>query len=66
LRHFLSLTRVANLIAGNGVPALNVSTAHSNGGGGTLTGGDGLDLFLGDLNNDISDWNSDLETFVAI
>jgi hypothetical protein len=59
-------TRVANLIAGTGVPALNATTAHSNGGANTLTGGGGLDLFLGNLANDTTDWDPQTETFLSI
>lgn len=59
-------TRVANLIAGNGVSALNAVTAQSNGGSNKPAGGDGLDLFLGNLANDLTDWDPDLETFLTI
>jgi len=40
-------TRVGNLLAGNGVPLLDPSTVRSNGGGNTLSGGPGLDLYFG-------------------
>jgi hypothetical protein len=69
-------TRVANLIAGNGVPALtgkssvdqmgNNPTVRSNGGGNALTGGDGFDFFFGNLNNDVTDWDPMAETFASI
>ncbi len=59
-------TRVANLLAGNGVPALNATTVQSNGGGNTLIGGPGLDLFFGNLNSDLTDWDPQTETFVSI
>jgi hypothetical protein len=39
---------------------------HSNGGGNTLTGGAGLDLFYGDLALDTYDWDPASETFVQI
>jgi hypothetical protein len=48
------------------VPALNATTAHGNGGGNTLTGGGGLDLFFGNLASDVTDWNPQTETFVSI
>jgi hypothetical protein len=59
-------TRVANLSAGTGVPVLNATTAHANGGGNTLTGGAGLDLFLGDLAKDSTDRDLQTETLVSI
>jgi hypothetical protein len=40
-------TRVANLLAGNGVPLLDPTTVTSNGGGNTLTGSAGLNLYYG-------------------
>jgi hypothetical protein len=58
--------RVANLVAGNGVPALNATTVKSNGGGNTLIGGPGLDLFFGNLNIDLADWGLQTETLVSI
>jgi hypothetical protein len=59
-------TRVANLTSGNGVPLLDASTVTSNGGGNTLTGGLGLDLYYGSLANDTYDWNPMTETFISI
>jgi hypothetical protein len=69
-------TRVANLIAGNGVPALTPSTlndlvnqpgtVHGNGGSNTLLGGSALDLFFGNLSNDTTDWDPQTESFVSI
>jgi len=40
-------SRVGNLLAGNGVPALNASTVTSNGGGNLLIGNLGLNLYYG-------------------
>jgi hypothetical protein len=40
-------TRVGNLLAGNGVPLLDPTTVTSNGGGNTITGGPGLNLYYG-------------------
>jgi hypothetical protein len=40
-------TRVGTLFAGNGVPLLDSTTVTSNGGGNTLTGGPGLNLYYG-------------------
>jgi hypothetical protein len=44
-------TRVGNLLSGNGVPLLDATMVHNNGGGNTLTGNHGgpseLDLFYG-------------------
>jgi hypothetical protein len=40
-------TRVANLLAGNGVPLLDATMVTSNGGGNTLSGGLGLNLYYG-------------------
>lgn len=59
-------TRVANLVAGNGVPALSATTVKCNGGGNTLIGGPGPDLFFGNLNIDLTDWGPQTETFVSI
>jgi hypothetical protein len=58
--------RVNDLLVGgglNGSTLLNVAAFHSNGGGNTLTGGAGLDLFYGLLPKDSSkpdttDWNA--------
>jgi hypothetical protein len=59
-------SRVQNLLTGgglNGTTLLDASTFHSNGGGNTLTGGTGLDLFCGLLPGDsgtadTTDWNA--------
>lgn len=40
-------TRVGNLLVGNGVPLLDPTTVTSNGGGNTLIGGAGLNLYYG-------------------
>ena len=49
-------TRVSNLLAGNGVPLLDPSTVSSNGGGNTLTGGPGLNLYYGN-DTDVADFD---------
>jgi hypothetical protein len=59
-------TRVANLTSGSGVPLLDATKVTGNGGGNTLTGGAGLDLFFGSLTLDTSDWDPSTETFIAI
>jgi hypothetical protein len=60
-------TRVANLLVGNGVPLLDATTVTSNGGGNTLAGGPGLDLFYGNLATDaVLNWDAATETFVSI
>jgi hypothetical protein len=59
-------TRVGNLTSGSGVPLLDATTVTGNGGGNTLLGGRGLDLFYGDRVNDATDWNPDTETFIDI
>jgi hypothetical protein len=46
-------TRVANLTSGTGVPLLDASTVHGNGGGNTMISGGGQDLFYGDRTRDI-------------
>ncbi len=60
--------RVGHLLNGgglNGTSLLNGSTFHSNGGGNTLTGAAGLDLFFGRVALDENDWNASLgELFV--
>jgi hypothetical protein len=66
-------TRVANLLTGGGINALavlNASSFHTNGGGNTLDGGAGTDLYYGLLpadsaRPDTTDWNPILgEIFV--
>jgi hypothetical protein len=59
-------TRVANLTSGNGVPLLDASTVHTNGGGNTLQGGPGRNLFYGDLARDTYTWDPASETFVSV
>jgi hypothetical protein len=49
-------TQVGNLLAGNGVPLLDPTTVTSNGGGNTLTGGSGLNLYYGN-DMDITDYD---------
>jgi serralysin len=58
--------RVANLTSGTGVPLLDASTVHGNGGGNTLQGGPGLNLFYGDLAQDAYTWDPASETFVSV
>jgi hypothetical protein len=60
------VTRVGNLTAGNGVPLLDATTVTGNGGGNTLVGGLGLNLFCGDPVNDTADWDPNAETFINI
>jgi hypothetical protein len=59
-------TRVANLTSGKGVPHLDASTVSSNGGGNTLKGGPGLDLFYGSLARDTYDRDPQTETFIPV
>jgi hypothetical protein len=59
-------TRVANLASGSGVPRLDATTVSGNGGGNTLTGGAGLDLFYGNLALDTYDWDPWTETFIVV
>ena len=58
-------TRVNNLTTGNGVPLLDATMVQSNGGGNTLQGGGGLDLFFGSLGLDIHD-KQDGEVFIEV
>ena len=56
-------TRVANLLNGTGVPRLDATIAHNNGGGNTLTGNHGgaseLNLFFGmDPTLETTDYNA--------
>src|SRR5262249_9396111 len=59
-------TRVFNLTHGIGVPLLDATTVAGNGGGNTLSGGAGQDLFYGSLAQDIYDWDPLQETFIAV
>jgi hypothetical protein len=59
-------TRVNNLTSRNGVPRLDATTVTGNGGGNTLVGGRGLDLFYGDRVADVTDWDPATETFIDI
>jgi hypothetical protein len=59
-------TRVANLTSGTGVPLLDATMVTGNGGGNTLNGGPGLDLFYGDLALNTYDWDPATETFVSV
>jgi hypothetical protein len=59
-------TRVGNLLAGNGVPLLDPTTVTSNGGGNTLTGGAGLNLYYGNA-GDTTDFDpTSAEVFVQV
>jgi hypothetical protein len=52
---------------GNNDPfRLNATTVTGNGGGNTLMGGAGRDLFFGNLGSDTTDWDPLSETFVSI
>jgi hypothetical protein len=59
-------TRLFNLTHGIGVPLLDASTVTGNGGGNTLTGGPGRNLFYGNLALDHFDWDPLTETFIAV
>ncbi len=61
-------TRVANLKNGTGgTPILNATTVHSNGGGNTLSGDAGLDLFFANLDDLDTLYGDPLtEEFVAV
>jgi hypothetical protein len=59
-------TRVASLTTGAGVPLLDATAVFSNGGGNTLTGNAGRDLFFGRLGLDTTDWNPEVETFIQV
>jgi PKD repeat protein len=59
-------TRVAHLLGGSGVPLLDATTVTGNGGGNTLTGGLGRDLFFGQSALDVSDWDMLTETFIEL
>jgi hypothetical protein len=59
-------TRVADLENGNGVPLLNSTTVHSNGGGNTLNGNAGLDFFFANLAQDAFDRDPLTEELVAV
>ena len=59
-------TRVNNLTTGNGVPLLDATTVTGSGGGNTLQGGPGLNLYYGDPFNDVNDWDPNSETFVTV
>jgi hypothetical protein len=59
-------TRVANLTTGNGVPLLDATTVTSNGGGNTLMGNGGPDLYFANINLDTTDWDPATETLVAL
>jgi hypothetical protein len=59
-------TRVYNLTNGIGCPLLDATTVSSNGGGNTLNGGPGLDLYYGNLAADQYDWDPANEAFISI
>jgi hypothetical protein len=59
-------TRVFNITNGFGVPLLDASTVRGNGGGNTLMGGAGLDLYYGNLALDVYDWNPMNEYFISV
>ncbi len=58
-------TRVNNLTSGNGVPLLDATMVQSNGGGNTLQGGGGLDLFFGSIALDNHN-KQDGEVFIEV
>ena len=62
-------TRVANLLSGNGVPLLDATMVHNNGGGNTMTGNHGgageMNLFYGSA-TDTTDQNPGIgEEFIS-
>jgi hypothetical protein len=60
-------TRVANVTTGNGVPLLDPTTVTSNGGGNTLMGDGGLNLWYGNLALDsYPSYNPDSEAFISV
>jgi Concanavalin A-like lectin/glucanases superfamily len=60
-------TRVGNLTSGLGVPLLDATTVHSNGGGNTVQGAGGLDFFFARLGGvDTLDADPFIEELVAI
>lgn len=59
-------TRMAHLVSGIGVPALNGSTVHSNGGANQLTGGLGQDLFFALMSSELLDRDPALETWIPL
>jgi hypothetical protein len=61
--------RVDHLLNGgglNGSYLLNTSTVTGNGGGNTLLGGTGLNLYFGNPDLDTNDWDPSTETFVTV
>ena len=58
--------RVAALTTGNGVPLLDATTVHSNGGNNVLIGNAGFDLFFANPDNDKTDADPEAEVVVAI
>src|SRR5262249_1513949 len=60
-------TRVATMMSGNGVPLLDATTVTGNGGGNTLMGDGGFNLWYGNPNLDIyPDYKPDAEFFVPV
>jgi hypothetical protein len=59
-------TRVADLVNGSGVPALNATTVHRNGGANQMSGGLGRDLFFAQLVSESLDRNDQLETWIPV
>jgi hypothetical protein len=59
-------TPVGNLLSGTGVPLLDPTTVTSKGGGNTLTGGPGLNLYYGNT-ADTTDYDPNSgEVFVPV
>ncbi len=58
--------RVAALTTGAGVPLLDASTVHSNGGSNVLMGNAGFDLFFANPDQDRTDADPEAEVVVAI
>jgi hypothetical protein len=60
-------TRVSNLLAGNDVPLLDATTVTSNGGGNTMLGNGGFNLWYGNLALDsYPGYNPDSEVFISV
>ncbi len=59
-------TRAANLVNGTGVPRLNASTVHRNGGGNQIHGAGGLDLFFAETASEVFDRDPGSETLISL
>ena len=58
---------MANITAGNGVPLLDAASVIGNGGGNTMTGSGGFNLWYGDPDRDtFADYDPDTEFFIRV